>query len=116
MNLEVSDASLHITLTDPVIVEAAKEALRTVNARAAEVEGEAGGSTADAPADAPSTAATNVIRGDLPAAAGLAKVWLELRKTLTTLSQTTPVKLAVKLPENPGQDPGEGTEPGTAAS
>jgi ATP-dependent Clp protease ATP-binding subunit ClpA len=110
MNLEVSDASLHITLTDPVIVEAAKEALRTVNARAAEAEGEAGGSTADAPA------ATTIIRGDLPAAAGLAKVWLELRKTLTTLSQTTPVKLAVKLPENPGQDPGEGTEPGTAAS
>jgi ATP-dependent Clp protease ATP-binding subunit ClpC len=110
MNLEVSDASLRITLTDPVIVEAAKEALRTVNARAAEVEGEAGGSPAAAPA------ATTVIRGDLPAAAGLAKVWLELRKTLATLAETTPVKLAVKPPENPEEPPGDEPEAGAATS
>jgi hypothetical protein len=110
MNLEVSDASLRITLTDPVIVEAAKEALRTVNARAAEVEGEAGGSPAAAPA------ATTVIRGDLPAAAGLAKVWLELRKTLATLAETTPVKLAVKPPENPEEPPGGEPEAGAATS
>src|ERR1700742_2128202 len=35
MNIEVSDEALHITLTDPLIVEAGQEALRAVNARAA---------------------------------------------------------------------------------
>ena len=33
---------------------------------------------------------STVIRGDHPAAAGLANVWLELRKTLTFLADTTP--------------------------
>ncbi len=110
MNLEVSDESLRITLTDPVIVEAAKEALRTVNARAAEAEGEAAGSAAEAPA------APTVIRGDLPAAVGLAKVWLELRKTLTTLAETRPVKIAVKPPENPKDLPGDEGDAGAATS
>ena len=35
---------------------------------------------------------STVIRGDHPAAANLAKVWLELRKTLSTLASVTPVK------------------------
>ncbi len=35
MAIEVSDEMLHVVLTDPVIVEAGKEALRAVNARAA---------------------------------------------------------------------------------
>jgi ATP-dependent Clp protease ATP-binding subunit ClpA len=115
MNLEVSDDSLHITLTDPVIVEAAKEALRAVNARAA-TERAAAAQAAEAEGKAPAPepeADTTVIRGDLPAAAGLAKVWLELRKTLTTLSETSQVKLAIKLPED---GPAEGTDPGAAAS
>jgi ATP-dependent Clp protease ATP-binding subunit ClpC len=118
MNLEVSDDSLRITLTDPVIVEAAKEALRTVNARAA-TERAAAAKAAEAEGEAPAPepeAAPTVIRGDLPAAAGLAKVWLELRKTLTTLSETTPVKVAVKPPENPEEPPGDEPEAGAATS
>ena len=35
MSIEVSDEILHVVLTDPVIVEAGKEALRAANARAA---------------------------------------------------------------------------------
>src|SRR6202034_2114022 len=35
MAIEVSDEMLHVVLTDPVIVEAGKEALRAVNSRAA---------------------------------------------------------------------------------
>src|SRR6185437_10318683 len=87
MNLEVSDDSLQITLTDPLIIEAAKEALRAVNTRAA-IEQAAAAKAAEATGEAPAPepeAATTVIRGDLPADAGLANVWLELRRTLTTL-------------------------------
>jgi ATP-dependent Clp protease ATP-binding subunit ClpA len=119
MNLEVSDDSLQITLTDPVIIEAAKEALHAVNTRAA-TERAAAAKAAEAegetPAPEPEAAAT-VIRGDLPAAAGLAKVWLELRKTLTTLSETPQVKIAIKPPEDaPAKTPGEDPEQGTATA
>jgi ATP-dependent Clp protease ATP-binding subunit ClpC len=110
MNIEVSDEALHITLTDPLIVEAGKEALRAVNARAATEW--AAAATAEAAGEAGSAeppAATTEIRGGLPEAAGLAKVWLELRKTLTTLAETTPVKVAIKLPE-------DGPAPGAEAS
>jgi len=133
MAINVSDEMLTIVLTDPVIVEAGKEALRTLNARKAAAEraaaeqgagrdqayreAEPGQATSDAaaraaaaaqagdPAEAaPQTAAaqategdpaaasvtSTVIRGDHPAAAGLANVWLELRKTLAFLADTTP--------------------------
>ena len=142
MSINVSDEMLTIVLTDPVIVEAGKEALRTLNARKAAAEqaaaergaggsqgyiqaqldnpgagaaaggaaaAQAGdlaaateGSAAEAPAaegpaaepgQAESGAASvtsTVIRGDHPAAAGLANVWLELRKTLAFLADTTP--------------------------
>ena len=119
MNLEVSDDSLQITLTDPVIIEAAKEALRAVNTRAA-IEQAAAAKAAEATGEAPAPepeAATTVIRGDLPAAAGLANVWLELRRTLTTLSETPQVKVALKLPEDaPRETPGEDPEQGTATA
>jgi ATP-dependent Clp protease ATP-binding subunit ClpA len=117
MALQVSDEILTIVLTDPVIVEAANEALRAVNAREAalppEDQEEAG--TAD---PTPSSATSTVIRGDHPAAANLAKVWLELRKTLATLASVTPVKPATKLPdatteaetEGEGQGTGEGED------
>jgi Clp amino terminal domain, pathogenicity island component len=116
MAINVSDEILTVVLTDPVIVEAGKEALRTLNARTAPavagqaepVEAVAGqaeppeavagqaepaqslaeGSPAQEPGAASVTA--TVIRGDHPAAAGLANVWLELRKTLATLADTTP--------------------------
>jgi hypothetical protein len=108
MAIQVADEILTIVLTDPVIVEAGKEALRAVNARAAEgAEGEGASAT------------STVIRGDNPFAVGLAAVWLELRKTLTTLAdplaQTRSVKLAVRLPSafDPAE-PGERSEPGEA--
>jgi ATP-dependent Clp protease ATP-binding subunit ClpC len=116
MAINVSDEMLTIVLTDPVIVEAGKEALRTLNARkaaaekaAAERSAAAAAQAGDRPAaaaealteEAPSSEAehvdsgtasvtSTVIRGDHPAAAGLANVWLELRKTLNFLADTTP--------------------------
>lgn len=113
MSINVSDEMLTIVLTDPVIVEAGKEALRTLNARKAAAEKAAAERAAAGQADDRSAAAetpiagapsveaehvdsgnasvtSTVIRGDHPAAAGLANVWLELRKTLTFLADTTP--------------------------
>jgi ATP-dependent Clp protease ATP-binding subunit ClpA len=126
MAINVSDETLTIVLTDPVIVEAGQEALRTLNARKAAAE-QAAAARSAAIAEAvaagklEATAETNVgaqdyiqseldpaaveaadggsetasvtstvIRGDHPAAAGLANVWLELRKTLAFLADTTP--------------------------
>jgi ATP-dependent Clp protease ATP-binding subunit ClpA len=111
MSINVSDEMLTIVLTDPVIVEAGKEALRTLNARkaaamaqaddlAAAAETSAAETETSTPAgsaveadheDAGAASVTStVIRGDHPAAAGLAHVWLELRKTLAFLADTTP--------------------------
>ena len=130
MAIEVSDEMLHIVLTDPVIVEAGKEALRVVNAKAStapapgseEPAGEATPGEGDS--EGAHATATRVIRGDLPAAAGLANVWLELRDTLAILAGTTPppavrvrVKVARKPEEAAGPEaPGEPDEPGAAAS
>ena len=132
MSLQVSDEMLTLVLTDPVIVEAAKEALRVVNARAAsataaaarsaaestggEAAGEAspGEGTSGEQAGAASVT-TTVIRGDLPEAAGLADVWLELRKTLSTLADPAArarrVAAAVKLAGS--TEPVESTEEDT---
>jgi ATP-dependent Clp protease ATP-binding subunit ClpA len=92
MAIEVSDEMLHIVLTDPVIVEAGKEALRAVNATAAAASAagapEAGGEDSPGEESADKSATATVIRGDHPAAAGLASVWQELRKTLATLADT----------------------------
>ena len=103
MAIEVSDEMLHVVLTDPVIVAAGKEALRAVNARAAatakkaaseDAGGEGAGeefSNGESSAEeAESASATsNVIRGDLPAAAGLADVWLDLHTTLEIIAAPT---------------------------
>ena len=73
---------------------------------------------------------STVIRGDNPHAAGLANVWLELRKTLNTLadpaSRPRRTRIAVRPPAAPGTtdptdptEPAEGSEgpgPGAAAS
>ena len=182
MTIEVSDELLTIVLTDPVIVEAGKEALRTLNARKAAADkaaaeraaaataaataaaregdvaataaqpGDIAATTAEppgadtspgeapaaetSPGQAPAAEAghadsgtasvtSTVIRGDHPAAAGLANVWLELRKTLTFLAETTPpaflasrpstvrpsaaTKPAGPRPEEATPEPGEGT-------
>jgi hypothetical protein len=71
--------------------------------------------------------ASKVIRGDLPAAAGLADVWLELRQTLSTLAdpaRARRVRIAVKpsgnlesaepAEQSEPEGPGEETEPGAA--
>jgi ATP-dependent Clp protease ATP-binding subunit ClpC len=109
MAIEVSDEMLHVTLTDPVIVEAGKEALRAVNARAAAAakgaapEGAGGEGAGEVPAsgEAGSASATsNVIRGDLPLAAGLADVWLDLQLSLEIIAAPEagrPVRRARRL-------------------
>jgi ATP-dependent Clp protease ATP-binding subunit ClpA len=103
MAIEVSDETLRIVLTDPAIVEAGNEALRALTAQAEKGE--------------PSPSVTgSVIRGDHPAAGNLANVWLELRKTLTTLGSATPVKPAGEPAEGapaeePPADPAAGQAP-----
>ena len=87
MTVEVSDETLHVVLTDPVIVAAGKAAAQAVRATA----GDPGPGEA-ATRDAGPAAAPWVIRGDHPAAAGLAAVWLELRKTLATLASVSPAR------------------------
>jgi ATP-dependent Clp protease ATP-binding subunit ClpC len=144
MAINVSDEMLTIVLTDPVIVEAGKEALRTMNARkaaaakaaaergaaAAAQAGDLAATTSEIPAagvadgdSGDASVSASVIRGDHPAAAGLANVWLELRKTLTFLAETTPPSVVSRTrivsrrranfppeeAEEPTPDPGEET-------
>jgi ATP-dependent Clp protease ATP-binding subunit ClpC len=132
MAIEVTDEILTVVLTDPVIVEAGRQALRAVNARAAAAaksatQEDAGGEgAADEPSgdEAESASATStVIRGDNLYAAGLADVWLELRKTLNRLADPAAgrrVKIAEGPQETPAPaepiDPEEPGEPGEAAS
>jgi len=145
MTIQVTDEMLTLTLTDPIIVEAGKEALRVVNARAtaaaaaaaaAEAAGEesTGATGAESPAAESPAGATDeasaedtVIRGDLPDAAGLADVWLELRKTLNTLADPVAharrVAVAVRPPSGTepagsaeSTDEGEPDEPEAASS
>ena len=130
MAIQVTDEILTIVATDPVIVEAGKEALRAVNARAAAAAQSAGEAspgeeaageevTAGEPSGEEANTAsttTTVIRGDNPHAAGLANVWLELRKTLNTLAdpsaRTRRVVLAARPPGTPGSaEPAEESEP-----
>jgi ATP-dependent Clp protease ATP-binding subunit ClpA len=114
MAIQVTDEILTIVATDPVIVEAGKEALRAVKARAAAAAQSAGNASPDeetageaSPGEeaGDKSASATVIRGDNPHAAGLAKVWLELHKTLKTLAdpsaQTRRVAVAVSPPDNP---------------
>jgi ATP-dependent Clp protease ATP-binding subunit ClpC len=131
MAIQVTDETLTIVATDPVIVEAGKKALRAVHERAAattarsagtaapeeEATGEvtAGEEATGEEAGAESVTAT-VIRGDTRYAGGLANVWLELRKTLDTLADPVAharrVKIAVAPPDIPRAAPGEEGEPG----
>jgi ATP-dependent Clp protease ATP-binding subunit ClpC len=146
MAIEVSDEMLHVVLTDPVIVAAGKEALRAVNARAAATakkaaaEGAGGESAGEEPsagepsAEGPSaegaesaSATSNVIRGDLPAAAGLADVWLDLHTTLEIIAAPTAGRTARRARKvRPGElgtaeptaesNPDEPDEPEAASS
>lgn len=107
MAIEVSDEMLHVVFTDPVIVEAGKEALRAVNSRVAaaaaaaaakkaaseDAGGEGAGEEAaseeaagEEAAGEGASATSTVIRGDLPQAAGLAHVWLDLHLALEIIA------------------------------
>jgi len=118
MAIQVTDEVLTLVLTDPVIVQAGQQALQGVNARAAaepageeaageEAPGEVAGAEEPATEEAAAKSATaTVIRGDHPDAAGLASVWLELRKTLAALANSSApvrqVRIAVRPPGTPG--------------
>jgi ATP-dependent Clp protease ATP-binding subunit ClpA len=124
MSIQVSDEILTIVLTDPVIVEAGKEALRAVNARAAAAKSAGEETTGEKTADEESageegedkSATATVIRGDNPHAAGLAHVWLELHRTLGTLADPAArprrVRVAVQPPQSaPRAEEGKTDEP-----
>jgi ATP-dependent Clp protease ATP-binding subunit ClpC len=137
MAIEVSDEMLHVVLTDPVIVQAGKEALRAVSARAAAA---AKGAATEGAGEEPSneepaggeaeraSATTNVIRGDLPDAAGLADVWLDLHTTLEIIAapeagrtvrrarRVRPGELGTAAPAEETSPPAEPDEPQAATS
>jgi ATP-dependent Clp protease ATP-binding subunit ClpA len=100
--IEVSPETLHIVLTDPVIVQAGQQALRAVR----------GPAEAGDPESGQESVAANVIRGDHPAAGGLAQVWLELRKTLDRIAEDSAVsraeRQAASRQEAAGQETGAG--------
>jgi ATP-dependent Clp protease ATP-binding subunit ClpC len=133
MSIEVSEDAVRVVLTDPVIVKAGKEALRVVNAKAEADKAEAGEEAASEAAgsekaasgevDAADDPATGnrVIPGELPAAVGLANVWLELRDTLAILAGATPpggqrprIRVARRVRETIAREtPTEPADPGT---
>jgi ATP-dependent Clp protease ATP-binding subunit ClpA len=75
MSVQVSDEILTVVVVDPVLIAAGKYALKAVNASAGADEADAGDS-----------ATSTVIRGDHPAAASLAAVWVELRDALAKIA------------------------------
>ena len=86
MSVQVTDEILTVVVVDPVLVAAGKTALKAVNASAGPGAAATSG-VSDAPgaADEAGTvdsATSTVIRGDHPAAASLAGVWVELRDAL----------------------------------
>ena len=92
MAIEVSPELLRVVLTDPVIVRAGNRALQALNES---------GETA---ASGETSATASVIRGDQPAAAGLAAVWRELHETLVTLASVAPAEEG-KPDAEPGEEP-----------
>jgi ATP-dependent Clp protease ATP-binding subunit ClpA len=113
MAIEVSDEMLHVVFTDPVIVEAGKEALRAVKSRVTAAAAAAAAAKKAASEDAGGegagedaageesageesageesagegvSATSTVIRGDLPEAVGLADVWLDLHLALEIIA------------------------------
>ena len=138
MIIQVTDERLTIEATDPVIIEAGNKALNAVNARAAAAakraaaQGE-GGDVKPSRRPRPRTragrgegegesATSRVIRGDNPHAAGLASVWLELRKTLDNLVDPTGADPPPRRPRRAppsrlarrAAPPGRGEHPGGA--
>jgi ATP-dependent Clp protease ATP-binding subunit ClpC len=150
MAIEVSDEMIHVVLTDPVIVEAGKEALRAVHSRAAaeaaaaaaakkaaseDAGGEGAGEESPTEEAAGKDAAgkgasvtSTVIRGDLPEAAGLADVWLDLQlaleiiaspaggRTVKRARRVRPGELGTAEPAEETSPPAEPDEPQAATS
>jgi len=79
MVVQVTDGTLTIVATDPVIVAAGKAALQAVHANSAPGE---------EPASA--SAAATAIRGDHPAAASFATVWQALHASLIKIADKAP--------------------------
>ena len=92
MAIEVSPELLRVVLTDPVIVRAGNRALQALN------------ESGETPASGETSATASVIRGDQPAAAGLAAVWRELHETLVTLASVAPAEEG-KPDAEPGEEP-----------
>ena len=86
MSLQVTDETLTVVIVDPVLVAAGKDALKTVNASAEQGADDKSGGIGGAGAG--DSATTTVIRGDHPAAASLAAVWLELRNSLAKIADS----------------------------
>jgi ATP-dependent Clp protease ATP-binding subunit ClpA len=87
MSVQVAGETLTVVIVDPVLVKAGQAALDAVNANARPGgEGPASGTGETDAVDAGDSATTTVIRGDHPAAASLAAVWLELRKSLDKIA------------------------------
>jgi ATP-dependent Clp protease ATP-binding subunit ClpA len=84
MSIQVTGETLTIVVVDPVLVAAGEAALAAVNEQAATVGED------DAAEGTGTSATTTVIRGDHPAAASLADVWLELRDSLTKIADSAP--------------------------
>ena len=87
MSLQVTDETLTVVIVDPVLVAAGKDALKTVNASAEQGADDKSGGIGGAGAG--DSATTTVIRGDHPAAASLAAVWLELRNSLAKIADSS---------------------------
>jgi ATP-dependent Clp protease ATP-binding subunit ClpA len=85
MSIQVTGETLTIVVVDPVLVAAGEAALKAVNE-----QGETVGKGENAEEGVSASATATVIRGDHPAAASLADVWLELRKSLTKIADTAP--------------------------
>jgi len=87
MSVQVANETLTVVIVDPVLVAAGKAALKAVNENAgAGAAGPSGGAGGTGEALAGESATTTVIRGDHPAAAGLADVWRELRDSLAKIA------------------------------
>jgi ATP-dependent Clp protease ATP-binding subunit ClpA len=85
MSVQVTEETLTVVTVDPVLVAAGKAALKAVNGGGS---GESGSAGQPGKAGADDAATTTVIRGDHPAAASLAGVWLELRNSLGKIADS----------------------------
>jgi len=102
MSVQVTDETLTVVTVDPVLVAAGKAALKAVNGAGSD---ESGPSEETEKGAADVAATTTVIRGDHPAAASLAAVWLELRGSLGKIAAAASAPPPVPAPESGSESP-----------